>query len=92
MFYWPFVAVMLAHEYERLRTSLSLPSPQSMAVYKNVLKLHLLMFILMILFAIGLESFPAYAIVFLIFFLPASVWKALFNFQADRQRTGSGSP
>lgn len=75
--YWSFVVLNLAYDYKLFFSGIK--KRDQFIAYKNVIKLHLLLFVLAGLFAIGLESFFAFAFVFAVYFMPTSVWSILFR-------------
>lgn len=75
--YWSFVVLNLAYDYKLFFSGIK--KIDQFIAYKNVIKLHFLLFALGGLFAIGLESFFAYAFVFAVYFMPKSVWSMLFR-------------
>ncbi len=83
--YWPFLpSAFLAHRAAFLRKPLSLTRDFSVATlasrnkvgrlfgepYRNVMRMHFLIFFFFFAHFTGLESFPAYAVVYAVYFFP----------------------
>ena len=83
--YWPFLpSAFLAHRAAFLRKPLSLTRDFSVASlasgnkfgkliaepYKNVMRMHMLIFFFFFAHFVGLESFPVYAVVYAVYFFP----------------------
>ncbi|MBI3586495.1 MAG: hypothetical protein HY088_05145 [Ignavibacteriales bacterium] len=75
--YWSFALLNLIYDYKTVLSGTE--KLEHFKAYKNVLKMHFLLFALAGLFAIGLESFLTFALVFAVYFMPTSVWSMLFR-------------
>lgn len=75
--YWAFVVISLVYDYQLLSSGIK--KIEQLKAYKNVARLHLLLFAFAGLFAVGIESFFTFALVFAVYFMPTSVWSMLFR-------------
>jgi hypothetical protein len=82
--YWPFLAAAFLAERAALRTAWTAPldfrqrggQDVMSAPYRNVVRMHLLIFFFAFAGAMGLDSFGVYAVVFAVYFFP---WRTLFR-------------
>lgn len=75
--YWPFLLLTLIYD-SKLITS-GIKKIEQLRGYKNVAKLHFLLFAFGALYVIGLESYLVFALVFFVYFAPTSLWSFLFR-------------
>ena len=82
--YWPFLAAAFLAERAALRTAWTAPldfrqgGGQNVmtAPYRNVVRMHLLIFFFAFASAMGLDSFGVYAVVFAVYFFP---WRTILG-------------
>jgi hypothetical protein len=82
--YWPFLTAAFLAERVALRTAWNAPldfrqrGGQNVlgAPYRNVVRMHLLIFFFAFASAMGLDSFGVYAVVFAVYFFP---WRTLLG-------------
>lgn len=73
--YWPFALISIAHSYRSFFQQSG--DDKWFEPYKNVLRMHFLIFVLMPLYALGLESFLAFTLIYVIYFAPKGFWGAI---------------
>jgi hypothetical protein len=81
--YWPFVIATAVSEREQLLKAIERPSP--MGPYKNVIRMHLLIFFFAGAALVHLDNFLVYAVVLCTYFFP---FRAVFA----RSGAAAGDP
>ena len=77
--YWPFVLVAALAERKAFRREpVGLQDPGMVAPYKNVVRLHLLIFFFAFTSFVHLQNFAVYAVVYAVYFFP---WRLVFPAQ-----------
>lgn len=83
--YWSFVVLNLAYDYKLFFPGIK--KINQFTPYKNVIKLHFLLFAFGALYAIGLESYIVFALVFFVYFAPVSLWSLMFRSKKEQSTT-----
>ena len=85
--YWLFALVNMIHDYRQILEDRI--DAETLGPYRSVLKLHILIMGLGLLWLIGIESFIVFTMVFALFYAPSWMWRSLFQLLSKKYATAS---